>query len=92
MKPRVELEPEPELKAEIRNKPDAPVVPPLNTAFAPRRSRLKDDGKAAAEEAILAAVAATGDDVRSVEPQMADESPYRRLRVKPQRSGGLRQP
>jgi hypothetical protein len=74
----------------------APVVPPLNTQFAPRRSGLKDDsGQASAEDAILAAAAATGAQVDHIEPTVGDESPYRRLKVKPARSsfasGGVRQ-
>ena len=74
----------------------APVVPPLNTQFAPRRAGLKDDGgQASAEDAILAAAAATGAQVDHIEPTVGDESPYRRLKVKPARSsfasGGVRQ-
>jgi hypothetical protein len=76
--------------------PQAPVVPPLNTQFAPRRAGLKDDGgQASAEDAILAAAAATGAQVDHLEPAVGDESPYRRLKVKPARSsfasGGIRQ-
>jgi hypothetical protein len=76
--------------------PPAPVVPPLNTQFAPRRAGLKDDGgQASAEDAILAAAAATGAQVDHIEPAIGDESPYRRLKVKPARSsfasGGIRQ-
>lgn len=46
----------------------APVVPPLNAGFAPRRAGIKDkptdeEVHAAAEEAILAAAAATGAEV-----------------------------
>lgn len=74
----------------------APVVPPLNAQFAPRRSGLKDDaGQTSAEDAILAAAAATGAKVDHVEPSVGDERPYRRLKVKPARSsfssGGVRQ-
>ncbi len=73
----------------------APVVPPLNAQFAPRRSGLKDDGQSSAEDAILAAAAATGAQVDHIEPTVGDESPYRRLKVKPARSsfasGGVRQ-
>ncbi len=73
----------------------APVVPPLNSNFAPRRAGLKDDvGQASAEDAILAA-AASGAKVDHVEPKVGDETPYRRLKVKPARSsfasGGVRQ-
>jgi hypothetical protein len=74
----------------------APVVPPLSTQFAPRRSGLKDDGgQASAEDAILAAAAATGAQVDHIDAAVRDESPYRRLKVKPARSsfasGGIRQ-
>ncbi|HEX4297273.1 MAG TPA: hypothetical protein VHZ56_04560 [Devosia sp.] len=96
--PTVELEPEQEVEAEIahREPHPAPVVPPLTTSFAPRRAGLKDDRTASgAEDAILAAAAATGARVDRVEPAAGDESPYRRLKVKPQRSsflsGGARQ-
>lgn len=76
--------------------PAAPVVPPLNTNFAPRRAGLKEDrGQSSAEEAILAAAAATGAKVDHIEPTVSDETPYRRLKVKPARSsfasGGIRQ-
>jgi hypothetical protein len=73
----------------------APVVPPLNTQFAPRRAGLKDDGgQASAEDAILAAAAATGAQVDRIEPSVGEETPYRRLKVKPARSSssaGIRQ-
>jgi hypothetical protein len=76
--------------------PAAPVVPPLNSNFAPRRSGLKEDsGQTSAEDAILAAAAATGAKVDHIEPRVGDETPYRRLKVKPARSsfasGGVRQ-
>jgi hypothetical protein len=76
--------------------PAAPVVPPLNSNFAPRRTGLKDEpGQTSAEDAILAAAAASGAKVDHVEPSVTDESPYRRLKVKPARSsfssGGVRQ-
>ena len=74
----------------------APVVPPLNSQFAPRRAGLKDDvGPSSAEDAILAAAAATGAEVDRIDPPTGEESPYRRLKVKPARSswasGGIRQ-
>ncbi len=90
--PHVAFEPEADVEEEIRSEPP-PVVPPLTTQFAPRRSAIKDEGHAAAEDTILAAAAATGAPVERLEPSMTEESPYRRLKVKPQRasSGGLRQ-
>jgi len=97
--PRVELEPEDEVEAEIAHRAEPappPVVPPLTTQFAPRRANLKDDAASrSAEDAILAAAAASGSDVGRMEPSVGGESPYRRLKVKPERrsffSGGLRQ-
>ncbi len=101
--PKVQLEQNDDVEREIKTHPQAsympspaPVVPPLTTAFAPRRSNIKDDaGAASAEDAILAAAAASGAEVGRLEPAIGDESPYRRLKVKPQRnsmlSGGLRQ-
>jgi hypothetical protein len=96
---KVALEPEADLEREIVRNPQpapAPVVPPLNTQFAPRRANLKDDNSSrSAEEAILAAAAASGAEVGRIEPAVGDETPYRRLKVKPQRSsflsGGVRQ-
>ena len=81
---QVEFEPEAEVRQEIQSEPP-PIVPPLTTQFAPRRASLRDEGHAAAEDAILQATAATGMPVNRVEP-MVDESPYRRLKVKPQRA------
>ncbi len=100
--PEVELEAEADVEREIANAAPAnrapspaPVVPPLTTQFAPRRSGLKDEGAASAEDAILAAAAATGAEVGRIDMSNAEESPYRRLKVKPQRSsflsGGMRQ-
>ena len=101
--PKVQLEQSDDLEREIKTHPKpsympspAPVVPPLTAAFAPRRSNIKDGaGAASAEDAILAAAAASGAEVGRLEPAIGDESPYRRLKVKPQRnsmlSGGLRQ-
>jgi hypothetical protein len=91
--PHVAFEPEADVEEEIHSDPP-PFVPPLTTQFAPRRAAIKDEGHAAAEDAILAAAAATGTPLDRLEPSMAEESPYRRLKVKPQRanaSGGLRQ-
>ena len=96
--PKVQFEPEEDLEREIATRPQqapAPVVPPLTTQFAPRRANLKDEGSRSAEDAILAAAAASGAEVGRLEPAIGDESPYRRLKVKPQRSsffsGGVRQ-
>ena len=92
---KVALEPEEDLEREIATHPapapqPAPVVPPLSTQFAPRRANLKDDTSSrSAEDAILAAAAASGAEVGRMEPSVGDESPYRRLKVKPQRSGFL---
>jgi hypothetical protein len=95
----VHIEDDEELEDEIAHHdapPAAPVVPPLTTQFAPRRANLKDDSSArSAEDAILAAAAASGAEVGRLDPAVGDESPYRRLKVKPQRSsffsGSLRQ-
>jgi len=75
--------------------PPNPVVPPLNTAFAPRRTELKDREPPmhSAEAAILAAAAATGaqvdhldgDDRRPAKPL----KPVKRMQVKPPRSRGM---
>jgi len=77
--------------AEPAHRPEpAPVVPPLTAQFAPRRSSLKDEGGADdAEDAILAAAAASGAQLDSIDPSIGDESPYRRLKVKPAQSGFL---
>ncbi|MEO8756887.1 MAG: hypothetical protein ABI398_03905 [Devosia sp.] len=96
--PNVEFEDEEDVEREIaqHQQSPAPIVPPLTTQFAPRRANLKDDnGARSAEDAILAAAAASGAEVGRVDPTIGDESPYRRLKVKPQRSsflsGGMRQ-
>lgn len=104
--PRVNIEPDLDIDGD--GEPDtaslarpvqqapAPIVPPLTAQFAPRRANLKDEaGHASAEDAILAAAAATGAQVDHIEPNLAEERPYRRLKVKPARSsfasGGVRQ-
>ncbi len=73
----------------------SPVVPPLAANFAPRRSGLKDDhAQSSAEDAILAAAAATGAEVGRIDGTMADERVYKRIKVKAPRSGmsgGMRQ-
>ena len=95
--PRVQLEAEDDLEREIGHRAEpAPVVPPLTTQFAPRRSNIKEDpGASSAEDAILAAAAASGAEVGRIDPSLGDDSPYRRLKVKPQKtsflSGGMRQ-
>lgn len=74
----------------------APVVPPLNTGFAPRRAGLKDNEPQmkSAEAAILAAAAATGAEVGRINMAAAEERPYKRVKIKPQKTntfGGMRQ-
>jgi hypothetical protein len=60
----------------------APVVPPLNSGFAPRRANMRDREPQvdSAEAAILAAAAASGADVDRVE---GEDRPYKRMKVKP---------
>ncbi len=75
--------------------PAVPVVPPLNTSFAPRRAELKDREPQvqSAEQAILAAAAATGARVDRLDGE--DRRPAKRMTVKPPKSrpasGGSRQ-
>jgi len=98
---RVELSaPERPPVAERPKPAAAPVVPPLTTGFAPRRAALKDTEPQvnSAEAAILAAAAATGADVGSLDGAIADEAPatpYKRPKAKPEKraamSGGMRQ-
>jgi hypothetical protein len=77
--------------------PAAPVVPPLNTSFGPRRSGLREHEPhvESAEEAIMAAAAASGADLGEVESPHAEDRPYKRMRVRPPRTsmipGGARQ-
>ncbi len=71
-----------------------PVVPPLTTGFAPRRATIKDTEPqvASAEAAILAAAAASGAEVGRIDGVQAEQSPYKRVKAKPERrSGGMRQ-
>lgn len=71
-----------------------PVVPPLTTGFAPRRATIKDTEPqvASAEAAILAAAAASGAEVGRIDGARAEQSPYKRVKAKPERrSGGMRQ-
>ncbi|MDB5538587.1 MAG: hypothetical protein JWQ89_314 [Devosia sp.] len=72
----------------------APIVPPLTTGFAPRRAALKDTEPQvpSAEAAILAAAAASGAEIGRVDGMAAEQSPYKRVKAKPERRpGGLRQ-
>lgn len=71
-----------------------PVVPPLSTSFAPRRTDIKDRGgrdreppMESAEAAILAAAAATGAQVDRFEGE--DRRPVKRMKVKPPKSRGM---
>lgn len=76
------------------HQPAAPVVPPLTTGFAPRRTALKDvePQVPSAEAAILAAAAASGAEVGRIDGMSAEQSPYKRPKSKPERRiGGMRQ-
>lgn len=66
----------------------APVVPPLSTGFAPRRAGLADSTNHAqsAEDAILAAAAASGANVERIDADEAEDRPYKRMKVKPPRT------
>ncbi len=94
---RVELA-APERPAAVHPAP-APVVPPLNTGFAPRRTALKDAEPpvSSPEAAILAAAAASGAEVGRIDTGRSDReaSPYKRPKAQPERrgllSGGMRQ-
>ncbi|MEQ1771346.1 MAG: SPOR domain-containing protein, partial [Devosia sp.] len=93
--PEPQDEPEPEPMPVVQPQQYAPVVPPL-THFAPRRASIAEQSSDPAEEAILAASADSGMDIGRLDgPSVSEESPYRRLKVKPQRqtfmSGGMRQ-
>src|SRR5690606_20601846 len=63
----------------------APVVPPLSTNFGPRRAGLKDNepNVQSAEDAILAAAAASGAEVGRVDAPASEDRPYKRMKVKP---------
>lgn len=93
-RPAVVAPPQPQAQ---RQAPAAPVVPPLTTAFAPRRAGLKDSEPQvrSAEAAILAAAAATGAEVGRISPPTGDDHPYKRSRIKAPKPanmfGGLRQ-
>lgn len=73
----------------------APAVPPLTAGIPPRRATIKDrdfDHGASPESAILAAAAASGAEVGSLDGVSAEPSPYKRVKAKPERrSGGMRQ-
>jgi hypothetical protein len=88
---RVELSNSDQPRPAAMSSKSAPVVPPLNTAFAPRRSNLKDTEPQvqSAEAAILAAAAASGAEVGRVDAQAGDDRPYKRMKVKPPRTSGL---
>jgi len=63
-----------------RSAPQQPAVPPLGTQFAPRRTsglREMESGAGDADEAILAAAAATGAEVGRIDAPMADDRPVR---------------
>lgn len=98
---RVELSaPDRPVATERPRQPSAPVVPPLNTGFAPRRAAIKDAEPQihSAEAAILAAAAASNVDADRFDGQVAPEakaSPYKRPKAKAEKtsvlSGGMRQ-
>jgi len=98
---RVELSaPDRPVAMERPKPPAAPVVPPLNTGFAPRRAAIKDAEPQihSAEAAILAAAAASNVDAVRFDGQVGPEakaSPYKRPKAKPEKagvlSGGMRQ-
>jgi hypothetical protein len=89
---RVELTPERAPTVKLAPPPvptPTPVVPPLNTAFAPRRTELKDrePPMQSAEAAILAAAAATGARIDHLDGE--DHRPVKRMKVKPPKSRGM---
>jgi hypothetical protein len=88
---RVELSPATAKTPSVSLAPPPPVVPPLNTQFAPRRSGLKDSEPPmqSAEAAILAAAAATGAEVGRVDAPGNDGRPYKRMKVKPPKATGM---
>ncbi len=96
---RVELSaPERPVAAERPRQPAAPVVPPLNAGFAPRRAAIKDSEPQvhSAEAAILAAAA--GADADRFDARIAPDaaaSPYKRPKAKVEKvgmlTGGMRQ-
>lgn len=85
---RVELNPPEKPAQQHQQTPAAPVVPPLNTSFTPRRTALREQEPEveSAEAAIMAAAESDRYD-DDVEPQ-AEERPYKRMRVKPPRTSG----
>lgn len=89
---RVELSPEKEAIPAVKfpSQP-APVVPPLNSGFAPRRANMRDSEPhvQSAEAAILAAAAASGSEVGRVDSPMSDDRPYKRMKVKPPKTRGV---
>lgn len=86
--PQPQVQPQPQASA--------PAVPPLATAFAPRRAGLKDTEPQvrSAEAAILAAAAATGAEVGRIGSATAEDRAYRRPKASAPRGnmlGGMRQ-
>lgn len=71
--------------------PAAPIVPPLNTSFGPRRSGLRETEPQvdSAEAAIMAAAADSDADFDAVDTPSDEDRPYKRMRVKPPRTSGI---
>ena len=95
---RVELSNNDKPASAIPQPQPAPIVPPLTTGFAPRRSALKDNEPQvqSAEAAILAAAAASGANVGRIETAVPEEDrTYKRTKAKPEKrgllAGGMRQ-
>lgn len=92
---RVELAaPERPVTTERPKQPAAPVVPPLNTGFAPRRTAIKDAEPQVhtAEAAILAAAVDAGVQADRFDGKFsadASASPYKRPRAKAEKTSGL---
>ena len=92
---RVELSaPERPAAMERPKQPAAPVVPPLNTGFAPRRTAIKDAEPQVhtAEAAILAAAVDAGVQADRFDGKFSAEapaSPYKRPRAKAEKTGGM---
>ncbi|MGV3490543.1 MAG: hypothetical protein ACO1OG_04400 [Devosia sp.] len=73
----------------------AAAVPPLTAGIPPRRAAIRDRDSdvGSPEAAILAAAAASGAEVGNLDGVVAEPSPYKRVKAKPERraSGGMRQ-